>query len=139
MWSPKRKRNGDRNEFYDNMTKVAIGDAVFSYASSHVKAIGIVTATAVTSDRPREFDDQWDINGWYVRMNWFVFKYPFRPKNYMDVLSHLLPAKYSPMQLNGDGNQGVYLARLGQALGNALLEISFELNSEVAVELEAIS
>jgi len=35
----------------------------------------------------------------------------------------LLPSKYSPLQQNGNGNQGVYLAELPISLGEKLLGI----------------
>jgi putative restriction endonuclease len=139
MWSPKKKRNGDRNEYYDNMTKATIGDAVFSFAASHIKAIGIIKATAKTRNRPSEFDDQWDLDGWYVGVNWLELEYPFRPKKYIEALRPLLPNKYSPLQTNGNGNQGVYLTRLESALGNKLLEITVELNSDIDSKLKAFS
>jgi len=31
LWSPKRRSDGGRNQFYENMKEVAPGDRVFSY------------------------------------------------------------------------------------------------------------
>ena len=31
MWSPKTNSDGKRNNFYDNMTRISIGDVVFSF------------------------------------------------------------------------------------------------------------
>jgi hypothetical protein len=134
MWSPKRQRNGNRLEFYDNMTRVQVGDAVFSYAGSHIKAIGVVAARAVTKDRPKEFDDQWDKDGWYVKVDWTVLKNPFRPRHYIDELRPLLPKKYSPLTEDGDGKQ-VYLCHAGHGLGSALLRIAVDNNPTLTVEL----
>jgi len=33
IWSPKRKRDGSRNRYYDFLREVTPGDVVFSYAS----------------------------------------------------------------------------------------------------------
>ena len=41
LWSPKTKANGNINSFYDNMTKVAVGDIVFSFKDTLILAIGI--------------------------------------------------------------------------------------------------
>lgn len=135
MWSPKRQRNGARLEFYENMTKVNVGDAVFSYAASHIKAIGVVEATAVTRDRPKEFSDQWDKNGWYVKVHWHVLKNPFRPRNYIEELRSFLPKRYSPLTEAGDGKQ-VYLCHAGHSLGSELLRIAVDNNPELEIELE---
>lgn len=135
MWSPKRQRNGARLEFYNNMTKVNVGDAVFSYAGSHIKAVGVVEATAITKDRPKEFSEQWDKDGWFVKVNWHILKNPFRPKYYIDELRPLLPQQYSPLTDAGDGKQ-VYLCHAGIALGSELLRIAVDNNPELLIELE---
>jgi hypothetical protein len=135
MWSPKRQRNGARLEFYENMTRVNIGDAVFSYAGSHLKAIGVVEARAVTRDRPKEFGEQWDKDGWFVKVNWHVFETAFRPKHYIGELRPLLPRQYSPLTKDGDGKQ-VYLCHVGHALGSELLRIAVDNNPDLVAELE---
>jgi hypothetical protein len=33
LWSPKQKRNGSHNQFYENMRLVRQGDTIFSYLS----------------------------------------------------------------------------------------------------------
>ena len=38
----------------------------------------------------------------------------------MNVLAKTLPSKYSPIQFNGKGNQGVYLAYVNFTMANAL-------------------
>jgi hypothetical protein len=43
-----------------------------------------------------------------------------RPKDHIDVLRPLLPAKYSPLQLNGNGIQSVYLTELPPPLAESL-------------------
>jgi len=135
MWSPKRQRNGARLKFYDNMTKVNVGDTVFSYAGSHIKAIGVVEATAVTRDRPKEFGDQWDKDGWFVKVNWHVLKNSFRPKYYIDELRAFLPKQYSPLTEAGDGKQ-VYLCHVGHSLGAELLRIAVDNDPELLNELD---
>jgi len=39
-----------------------------------------------------------------------------RPKDHMGTLAATLPEKYSPLQGNGKGNQGVYLAPVPEAM-----------------------
>ena len=40
LWSPKTNANGNTNPFYDNMTKVTVGDIVFSFKDTLIPAIG---------------------------------------------------------------------------------------------------
>ena len=39
----------------------------------------------------------------------------------LEVLRGVLPARYSPLQLNGNGNQGLYLAELSTAFAEVLI------------------
>ncbi|MCX6402602.1 MAG: hypothetical protein NT032_01465 [Actinobacteria bacterium] len=61
IWSPKKNTNGARNPFYDNMREVQIGDVVISFASE-VRGIGVVTASAITYDKPNfgKAGENWD-------------------------------------------------------------------------------
>jgi len=71
IWSPKENRNGSRNSTYINLTLVQMGDVVFSYANSAIKAVGLVEATCKTADKPVEFGakgENWDQKGWLVRI-----------------------------------------------------------------------
>jgi hypothetical protein len=52
MWSPKRNANGARNQFYENMREVAIGDVVFSFYGTRVQHVGVATAPAETAPKP---------------------------------------------------------------------------------------
>ncbi len=44
-----------------------------------------------------------------------------RPKDFIDELKPHLSAKYAPLQPNGNGNQGVYLASISDTLADILL------------------
>jgi hypothetical protein len=68
LWSPKRRSDGSRNEFYDTMRRVALGDVVFSFCDTRIKAISVVTAPAQTSPKP-DFGNaglNWSMEGWLV-------------------------------------------------------------------------
>jgi len=52
LWSPKTRRDGARNQFYENMTQVEPGDVVFSFCDTHIKALGRATARAQTAQKP---------------------------------------------------------------------------------------
>lgn len=124
LWSPVRNANGSFNQTYQNMALVRPGDIVFSYANGRISAIGTVTEAASASPKPTQFGtvgDYWSNEGWLVSVYFTSAPKPLRPKAYIGAIGPMLPAKYSPIQRNGDGNQGCYLAGISDALGHLLL------------------
>ena len=124
LWSPKRKSDGSRNTFYEYMRGVAPGDIVFSFAGTRIAAIGIAQSTAYESPKPAEFGSagpNWSTIGWKVAVRYFRTTTPLKPADHMDILGPLRPKKYSPLQANGRGNQGVYLTLLSDGFANALV------------------
>lgn len=131
IWSPKTKKNNVANEGYLNLTRVTPGDRIFSYADGVIKAIGVATHAHVESPIPQTHLEaaEWDEAGWKVSVEWMPLGKPIRPKDFLEVIGPLLPAKHSPIQKNGDGNQGCYLASISQDLGGLLLELAAKLDS----------
>lgn len=124
LWSPMRNANGAINQTYENMTRVQAGDVVFSYAFGQLGAIGRVTETATASPKPTEFGnvgDYWSNEGWLVEVDFRPVPQPLRPKDRIEVIGPLLPTRHSPLQANGNGNQGCYLAGISDALGHLLV------------------
>jgi hypothetical protein len=126
LWSPMRNANGGFNQTYQNMTLVRPGDIVFSYADGRIGAIGQVTEAASISPKPTEFGnvgDYWAHEGWLVSVYFSPAPNPIRPKDQIEAIRPMLPARYSPIQSNGNGNQGCYLAGISDALGHLLLAL----------------
>lgn len=126
LWSPKTNSNGARNQFYENMRSVAPGDVVFSFSDTHIKAIGIATGGASTTPRPTEFGtvgSYWGTEGWYIPVTFQEIPQPIRPVEHMKTIGPLLPDKYAPLQQNGRGLQGVYLAELNTSLAEAIINL----------------
>lgn len=126
LWSPKRKANGNRNPFYDFMRGVTPGDAVFSFAGTQVKAIGIVSSHAYEAPKPLEFGQAgayWDKIGWRVDVRFTELRLPLRPAEHMPVLAPLLPEHYAPLLPSGNGLQSVYLTQLAEPLAGALADL----------------
>ncbi|WP_037499258.1 HNH endonuclease [Sphingomonas jaspsi] len=124
LWSPKLTADGRRNEFYENMTKVEPGDLVFSFAETLVKAVGTVTAPAESSEKP-DFGGAghyWDQEGWHVQVSWHEVSKPVHPKSFVAELIPHFQGKYDPLQKNGNGNQGVYLAEISAGFAQVLLD-----------------
>ncbi len=123
MWSPKTNKNGGKSHFYDNMTRVKAGDIVYSFAYGQIQAVGVVMSGASSYRKPEEFGktgDNWENEGWYVSVKFERYGKPFRPKDKMDVIAPLLPAKYPPIQANGNGNQAAYLSLVSKQLASNL-------------------
>lgn len=75
LWSLKRKRNQSQNPFYDFMREVAPGDAIFSFADTVIRAIGIAASHAFESPKPLEFGQagaHWDLIGWRNSTLWVL-------------------------------------------------------------------
>jgi putative restriction endonuclease len=123
LWSPKKKKDGTTNRFYDNMTLTSPGDLVLSFCDSRILAIGTIVGSAQDSIQPDfgDIGDQWAQDGWLVPVEFEELQTPPKPKDFIAELVSLLPEKYSPLQTNGNGNQGVYLAEISQALAEAIL------------------
>lgn len=121
MWSPKKKKNGQKNHFYDNMKEVSKGDIVFSYCDTKIKAIGIVDGIATTYTKP-DFGNagsNWENDGWRVPVVFQELKSQIRPKDHIVEILPYLPEKYSPLKANGDGNL-MYLAEISETLAHLL-------------------
>ena len=127
LWSPMRNANGARNQTYDNMRLARPGDVVFSYAHGRIGAIGRVTEAAAACPKPDEFGDvggNWSDDGWMVEVDFRPAPRPLQPAKAIDLIRPLLPTRYSPIQQNGHGNQGCYLAAISESLGHALLAMT---------------
>ena len=123
LWSPKKNANDARNQFYENMRMVAPGDIIFSFREATIAAIGVAQSYGYESPKPEEFAGAgayWGNIGWRVDVNYVPPTRIIQPRHHMDVLRPLLPERYSPLQSNGNGNQGVYLAELSPAFAQTL-------------------
>jgi hypothetical protein len=132
LWSPKRSASGFRNPFYESMREIAPGDLVLSFMDTRILAIGIARSYCWESPKPLEFGSagqNWENVGWRVNVGFTQLTNRIRPKDHMGVLAPLLPAKYSPLQLNGNGLQSVYLTELPKPLAEVLLGL---IGAEVA-------
>jgi len=139
IWSPKTNADGSQNQTYLNLTLVSRGDVVLSYAEGIIQAIGVVSAPARESAKPTEFGsigDAWAKLGWEVPIDWQLLQVPIIPKNHLADIAPLLPAKYSPIKADGNGNQGCYLAGISATLGELLLNLSQGLAQEVVEKAE---
>lgn len=127
IWSPYRNANGAFNQTYENMRHAQVGDLVFSFAHGRIGAIGRVTAAATPSPKPLEFGsvgDYWADEGWLVEVEFVEVPKALKPSEHTELIAPLLPSRYSPIQKNGHGNQGCYLAGISDALGHLLMALT---------------
>jgi HNH endonuclease len=124
LWSPKRNANGARNPFYESMRGVAPGDLILSFVDTRIVAVGIAHSYCWESPKPLEFGttgENWENIGWKVQVRFTRIANEVRPKDHIDILRPLLPAKYSPLQPNGNGLQSVYLTELPDSLAEVIV------------------
>lgn len=126
LWSPKVKANGDRHQFYDYMTELEVGDLVFSFASTQIRAAGIVQSKAYESPKPdfKQAGSNWSDIGWFAEVEFVPIANPIAPKEHMDAIGPLLSPRYAPLRQNGKGNQNVYLTEISQQLAKTLMDLS---------------
>jgi hypothetical protein len=126
IWSPKTKRGGTLNPFYETMREVAPGDVVFSYAGGVIQGFGIGQTHCYTSPRPDEFGhigEVWDELGWRVDINFNRITPTLRPADHMKTLASVLPERYSPLSQAGHGYQHVYLASIPKKMALVLAQL----------------
>jgi len=128
IWSPKRKRDGSRNQFYDFLREVVPGDVVFSYADGMVQGAGFAISYCYTCPRPAEFGhigELWDVVGWRVDVRFSRFERPIRPKSHLSVLGPLLAREdKAPLRPTGDGQQHIYLTSVSTQFGQVLIGLA---------------
>jgi putative restriction endonuclease len=127
IWSPKRRADGARNQFYENMKVVAPNDLLFSYWDTAIRAYGYVRSFGYDAPKPDEFGTaghNWSLVGYRADVQYVRLTTPVHPNTSLDKILPLLPAKYSPLHPGtGKGLQSVYLAALPAALGQVLWQL----------------
>ena len=76
------------------------------------------------SPKPVEFGEvglNWEAIGWRVRVNFTSRVHRIRPKDHIDLLLGMLPARYSPLQESGNGIQSIYLTEVRAPLAETLI------------------
>jgi len=137
LWSPKRKKGGDLNPFYEFMREVSPGDLIFSFAHTRIGAFGVARSHAYEAPKPEEFGSagrNWETIGWRVDVEFHEVRAPIRPADWIERLRPLLPDHYSPLQRDGRGVQSIYLTELSRALALVLADL---LGSEVGAMARA--
>jgi hypothetical protein len=126
LWSPKRKKDGHRNPFYEFMREVSPGDLVFSFADTWIRTYGIAHSYAYEAPKPEEFGGagrNWSDIGWRLDVQFREADKGFRPVDWIERLRPLLPERYAPLRANGHGVQSIYLCEIPEPLALTLAEL----------------
>lgn len=141
MWAPKLTRDGRKIQAYEYMKDVRVNDIVYSFSKGQIRAQGIVTAAAVSKEKPTELDVDWNADGWEIRVDYTLTETPYRPKDDWAELRGRFPERYSPLDKNGDGSQGAYLSwisdELGAFLGDKIRLGLLSLPAEISSDADA--
>ncbi len=139
IWSPTKNQNGARNQTYINLTLVRPGDVIISYAGAQIRAIGVATSSYKDQVKPDAFGQtgqNWSNAGWLVPVEWSLLSQAVLPKDHIAEIVSLLPQKNSPLQANGNGNQGCYLASISPELGSLVLQLAQAADDAIAEQLQ---
>jgi putative restriction endonuclease len=118
LWSP------SATPTEPEMREVAPGDLIFSFMDTRILAVGIAQSYCWESPKPLEFGtagENWENIGWKVKVSFTKLTNKVRPKDHIELLRPLLPARYSPLQPNGNGLQSVYLTEVPASLAEVLI------------------
>lgn len=142
LWSPKVRRDGTINHYYETMREVSYGDIVFSFNNQRIMAMGIAQGPAYTCPKPAEFGTagaSWNEIGWRVDVIFSILQHPIQPREHMELLRSLLPPRYAPLQSNGTGNQ-LYLTEIPELFAQALVGlIGPEAESKLPLASEGVA
>lgn len=131
LWSPKTKSNGSRNYFYDTMIEANAGELILSYAGGSVSHFGVILEAAYDERQPDFMGrggDNWSTDGWFLPVSWQQLVPSVTPKLIWDQIGHLFPNRYSPLDNQGNGNQGCYLTEISELLFQTIIAFSLEKN-----------
>jgi predicted HNH restriction endonuclease len=124
LWSPQKSKNGSALFHWTNMTKVAPGDIVFSYAGQKIKAVSIAKSKSYDSIRPKEFrSEPWDNVGWKVDTKYTLLSNPISKELVKEKFLDQLTGAEKPFDKKGDVKQA-YLFALDDEVGASLLKMT---------------
>jgi putative restriction endonuclease len=129
IWSPKLDQGGNVPHSWLRMTEVEAGDRVFHYVKGNVMAISVATTGCLEASKPSTMQnhEQWNDSGYLVKLQYHELEEPLSVRAGFDEISPFLPLKYSPFQIDSNGNQG-YLYPCNEELAIKLLELISDSN-----------
>ena len=104
------------------MTRVQIGDVIFSGYEQKIVAVSVTSGSAYESDPPDERDiRKWPSRGWRIDVAFSELRSPLRYGDFVPSIVTMLPQHHSPFSSTGKSNLG-YLFALPDGAGQLLIE-----------------
>jgi 5-methylcytosine-specific restriction protein B len=126
IWAPKKNKGGKENYYHTNVSKVKSGAIIFSYSNKAIRAVSIATTDGRSEERPGELGGgQWEKDGWGATLEYFALSEPISIEEVGGRIAHL-GYKYSPVDKNGDGQQGYLFELKPDAVRILLAHIDLE-------------
>jgi putative restriction endonuclease len=140
LWAPITNKKGSKITYYTNVTKVGRGDIIFSLVKGTIPAICVCEEDYVECKKPPTgHNNDWICDGWKIIVRFTEIDPAIVVKDHIDRIRPLLPTKYSPINKDGNAQQGGYLSAISEELAHVLCELSGQqidgVSDEDAVEL----
>lgn len=123
LLSRKRDQAGHLQHSWERMREVRTGDMIFHYVNGSIVAVSSATGNWMESNLPVGLQNNHE--GYLVKLDYHELEVPLSIADHLDVITPLLPVKYSAFQANGQGNQG-FLYPCNDELTIQLLELISE-------------
>ncbi|WP_050615531.1 McrB family protein [Bacillus testis] len=106
LWAPQQSKQGRPLSHHIDLKKANVGDVVFCYSDSAIRAIGIVKKKAIESAKPSEIaNHDWQEQGYLVELEYHVLD-PILQKN--DIPIEWRIEETGPFDVNGNVKQGYF-------------------------------
>lgn len=108
LWAPIENERQQTMFHWSNLGKVTAGDTIFCYVDGLIRTVATALNNAYISQKPSEFGNLWQGEGWCVDVNFIENIEPLALNHVNDLTAGLWPDKYSPIQPSGRVNQGYF-------------------------------
>ena len=108
LWAPLKDRGGKTPHHWARMNDLLPGDIVFSYVGQAIVAFSYISTAAHPSARPHPSKPglEWQDEGLRANARYCDLNPPIQLNRFATDILPILPKIYSPLDLNGEGNQG---------------------------------
>jgi len=108
LWAPQKSQQGRPLSHHVDLLKANIGDIVFCYSESEIRAIGIVKKNAIKSPKPTEIaNHNWQEDGYLLELTY----YPLKSTIHKNVIPISWREKeVGPFDKNGNVKQGYFFS-----------------------------
>jgi putative restriction endonuclease len=123
LFAPLKGAKNQTEWHWKSMELLEVGDVVFSAVRGEIVSYGIVMSKSTKMDRPKgnKFE-RWDNEGWVAKVLYHKLQIPLEIKKFIGSMGHLFPVEHSPYSIKEEQGNQIYLAPIGDNLGDAISE-----------------